>query len=408
MSTEPGKASKEASSGPLAGVRILDLTTVVMGPYATMILSNLGADIIKLEPPTGDIMRYVGPMKNPQMGHSFLNANHGKRSIVLDLKRTEARAAALELARSADVFVHNIRPDALNRLGLGYETVADVNPKIIYAAAIGFGTGGRYSGKPAYDDLIQGIVGLPSLMTEASGDIPRYLPTPIADRSVGLYLVGMISSALYAREVSGEGQSIEVPMFEVLSQYVLGDHMAGLSYEPAQGGPHYTRLISQDRRPYKTKDGYICALIYNDAHWKAFFRIIGEPNKFHEDERFSSQTARSANIDDVYAFVSPILEKKATSEWLEIFAQHDIPAMPLNTILSLLEDPHLEDVGFFECREHPTEGRLRMMTPPENWSETPSEIQGFAPNLGEHSREILAEIGMSAEAIDLALATNHS
>ena len=243
MSIDSGKYSTGASGGPLTGVRILDLTTVVMGPYATMILSNLGADIIKLEPPAGDIMRYVGPMKNPQMGHSFLNANHGKRSIVLDLKRAEARAAALELARSADVLVHNIRPNALNRLGLGYEAVADVNPKIIYAAAIGFGTGGRYSGKPAYDDLIQGIVGIPSLVTEAGGDIPRYLPTPIADRSVGLYLVGMISSALYAREVSGKGQAIEVPMFEVLSQYVLGDHMAGLSYEPAQGGPHYLSLI---------------------------------------------------------------------------------------------------------------------------------------------------------------------
>lgn len=407
MSIDSGKYSTDASGGPLTGVRILDLTTVVMGPYATMILSNLGADIIKLEPPAGDIMRYVGPMKNPQMGHSFLNANHGKRSIVLDLKRGEARAAALELARSSDVFVHNIRPDALNRLGLGYEAVADINPKIIYAAAIGFGTGGRYSGKPAYDDLIQGIVGIPSLVMESGGDIPRYLPTPIADRSVGLYLVGMISSALYAREVSGKGQSIEVPMFEVLSQYVLGDHMAGLSYEPAQGGPHYTRLISKDRRPYKTSDGYICALIYNDSHWKAFFNILGEPNKFHEDERFSSQTARSANIDEVYAFVSPILETKATSDWLEIFAQHDIPAMPLNTIPSLLEDPHLEDVGFFEFGEHPTEGRLRRMKPPEKWSETPSEIQGFAPNLGEHSREILSEIGMSAEAIDLALETNN-
>lgn len=406
MATDSGQASPSGSTGPLAGVRILDLTTVVMGPYATMILSNLGADIIKLEPPSGDIMRHVGPMKNPQMGHSFLNANHGKRSIVLDLKRAEARAATLELARSADVFVHNIRPQALERLGLGYEAVAAVNPKIIYAAAIGFGSGGRYNGKPAYDDLIQGVVGLPSLVVEAGGDMPRYLPTPIADRSVGLYLVGMISSALYAREKTGKGQSLEVPMFEVLSQFVLGDHMAGLSYEPAQGGPYYTRLISKDRRPYKTQDGFICALIYNDSHWKAFFSIIGQPEKFHEDQRFSSQTARAENIDEVYAFVAPILEGRTTSEWLEIFSQHDIPAMPLNSIPSLLDDPHLADVGFFERREHPTEGTLRMMRPPESWSDTPSAVQGFAPNLGEHGREILAEIGMSPEDIDLALATD--
>jgi crotonobetainyl-CoA:carnitine CoA-transferase CaiB-like acyl-CoA transferase len=194
-----------------------------------MVLANLGADIIKLEPPAGDIMRQVGPMKNELMGHSFVNANHGKRSLVLDLKKPEARLAALKLAETADVFVHNIRPAALTRLGLDYQSISAINPKIIFASAVGFGSGGRYSGKPAYDDLIQGIVGIPSLVLESGSDVPRYLPTPIADRSVALYLSSMISAALYAREMSGFGQYIEVPMVVVLSQYVLGDHMAGLN-----------------------------------------------------------------------------------------------------------------------------------------------------------------------------------
>jgi len=405
MQPDPSQDGEVRKTGPLAGVRILDLSSVVMGPYATMILANLGADVIKVEAPEGDIMRRVGPMRNPNMGHSFLNANHGKRSIVLDLKRPEGRTAALELSKTVDVFVHNIRTAALKRLGLDYDSVAAVNPKIIYASAIGFGSRGRYSGKPAYDDLIQGIVGLPSLVVEAGGEIPRYLPTPVADRSVGLYLSSMISAALYSREKSGRGQSVEVPMFEVLSQYVLGDHMAGLSYEPAQGGPYYTRLISKDRRPYKTEDGYICALLYNDTHWRAFFDLIGEPEKFNADKRFSSQTARGENIDEVYAFVSPILESKTSEQWLLLFEENDIPAMPLATIPSLLEDPHLNDVGFFDYKDHPTEGRLRMMNPPETWSDTPSSVSGFAPNLGEHSEEILAEIGMTPEQIKQALMT---
>ncbi len=387
-------------TGPLSGVRILDLTTVVMGPYATMILSNLGADIIKLEPPSGDIMRHVGPMKNKLMGHSFINANHGKRSIVLDLKKPEARSIASKIVKESDVFVHNIRPAALERLGLDYDSVSAMNPRIIFASAVGFGSGGRYSGKPAYDDLIQGIVGIPTLVQEGGGDVPRYVPTPVADRSVGLYLSSMISAALYAREISGHGQSVEVPMFEVLAQYVLGDHMAGLSYDPAQGGPYYTRLISKNRHPYKTADGYICALIYNDAHWRAFFKVIGKPDMFHKDDRFSSQSDRADNIDFVYAFVAKELEKKTTSEWLVLFEENDIPAMLMSTIESLIEDPHLKDVGFFSFEEHPSEGRLRMINPPETWSETKSYVSGFAPELGQHTFEVLSEFGFSSEEID--------
>ena len=397
---ELSKGAHPKHTGPLSGVRILDLTTVVMGPYATMILSNLGAEIIKLEPPSGDIMRHVGPMKNKLMGHSFINANHGKRSIVLDLKKTEARSVALKIAEKSDVFVHNIRPAALKRLGLDYDSISAVNPRVIFASAVGFGSGGRYSGKPAYDDLIQGIVGIPTLVYEGGSEVPRYVPTPVADRSVGLYLSSMISAALYSRERSGRGQSLEVPMFEVLSQYVLGDHMAGLSYEPAQGGPYYTRLISKNRHPYKTADGYICALIYNDSHWKAFFDVIRQPEMFSQDYRFSSQSSRADNIDFVYAFVAKKLEEKTTFEWLALFEENDIPAMLMNTIESLIEDPHLKDVGFFTVKEHPTEGRLRMMNPPETWSETKSYVSGFAPELGQHTLEVLSEFGFSQEDID--------
>jgi crotonobetainyl-CoA:carnitine CoA-transferase CaiB-like acyl-CoA transferase len=387
------------SAGPLAGIRVLDLTSVVMGPYATQVLADLGADVIKLEPPGGDVMRHVGPMRNPAMGHLFLNANRNKRSIVLDLKQPEACAAALRIAATADVLIHNIRPQAMNRLGLSYEAVSAANPRIVYVAAVGFGAKGRYAGKPAYDDLIQGTAGLASVIMEAYGDAPRYVPLTIADRTVGLYVSSAVSAALVHRERTGQGQSVEVPMFEVFTQFVLGDHLGGLTFDPPAGDPHYARLVTPHRRPYATADGYLCVLIYNDKQWRSFFGLIGEEDRLGSDPRFATHSQRAANIDAVYAFVAETMRGKSTAEWVELLQAGDIPVMPVNTVESLLADPHLADVGFFKTIDHPTEGRLRVMDVPSNWSACDPQVRLPAPLLGEHTGEVLREAGLSDEEI---------
>jgi crotonobetainyl-CoA:carnitine CoA-transferase CaiB-like acyl-CoA transferase len=392
------------SVGPLAGIRVLDLTTVVMGPYATQVLADLGADVIKLEPPGGDVMRHVGPMRNLAMGHLFLNANRNKRSIVLDLKQPAACAAALRIAATADVLIHNIRPQAMNRLGLGYEAVSAINPRIVYVAAVGFGAKGRYAGKPAYDDLIQGTAGLASVIMEASGDEPRYVPLTIADRTVGLYVSSAVSAALVHRERTGQGQSVEVPMFEVFTQFVLGDHLGGLTFDPPAGDPHYARLMTPHRRPYATADGYLCVLIYNDKQWQSFFRLIGEEERFSADPRFATHSQRAANIDAVYAFVAETMRKKSTAEWAELLQAGDIPVMPVNTVESLLADPHLADVGFFKTVDHPTEGRLRVMNVPSGWSACDPQVRLPAPQLGEHTEQVLREAGLSDAEIAAIIA----
>jgi crotonobetainyl-CoA:carnitine CoA-transferase CaiB-like acyl-CoA transferase len=394
------------SAGPLTGIRVLDLTTVVMGPYATQILADLGADVIKVEPPTGDVMRHIGPMRNPAMGHLFLNANRNKRSIVLDLKRPEAREAALRLAEQADVLVHNVRPQAMSRLGLDYDEVSAANPRIVYVAAVGFGTGGRYAGKPAYDDLIQGATGLASVIMEASGGEPRYVPCTMADRTVGLYVANAVSAALVHRERTGQGQAVEVPMFEVFTQFVLGDHLGGLTFDPPAGEPHYARLMTPHRRPYATRDGYLCVLIYNDKQWESFFRLIGEEEKLRSDPRFSTHGKRAANIDAVYAFVAEIMRSRTTAEWIELLESGDIPVMPLNTVRTLLDDPHLNDVGFFKSVDHPSEGRLRVMAVPSRWSGCAPTVRLPAPQLGEHTVEVLREAGLSAAEIETVIAAN--
>jgi len=384
----------DTPAGPLQGVRVLDLTAVVMGPYATQILADLGADVVKVESPQGDNMREVGPMRNPGMGHIYLHANRNKRSIVLDLKQPAGRDAALRLAEKSDVLVFNVRPQAMARLGLSYEDVKKVNPRIIYAGAVGYGEGGPYSGKPAYDDLIQGAAAVPALTQMSGADLPRYAPVTLADRSVGLNVAIAINAALYYREKNGRGQSIEVPMFESLVQLVLGDHLGGLSFEPPIGEAGYARLLAEHRRPYATSDGYVCVLIYNDKHWKSFFDLIGKP-ELKTDPRFRSHTERAANIHAVYAFVAEIMQTHSTAHWLQALEGADIPVMPMHTPDSLVHDAHLEATGFFQTVDHPTEGRLRMMRPPLRWSEGPLAIRSLPPTLGQHSAEVLRSAGYS-------------
>ncbi len=385
--------------GPLAGVRIIDLTTVVMGPYATQILADLGADVIKVESFAGDNMRQVGPMRNPGMGHIFLHLNRNKRSIVLDLKQSAGRDALLRLTATADVFVYNVRPQALTRLGLAYTEMAKSNPRIIHVGCFGYGQAGPYAAQAAYDDLIQGAIGVPWMQAQQSGHEPRYTPITLADRATGLNVVNAVTAALYSRERNGRGQAVEVPMFESLAQFVLSDNMAGKSFDPPLGEAGYQRMLAPDRRPYATLDGHICLLVYNDAQWQRFFAAIGQAERFARDPLFSSHGNRAARIREVYAFVAEVIAGRSSAEWLEILAAADLPVSRMNSLDDLIDDEHLASVGFFTWREHPSEGRIREMGVPSTWSGTPPNNSRPAPRLGEHGCEVLREIGYSDDEI---------
>ncbi len=389
--------------GPLAGIKIIDLTTVVMGPFATQILADLGADVIKVESPEGDTVRNIGPSRSKGMGPMYLALNRNKRSIVLDLRQPDGLRALMRLIEGADVLLFNLRPGSMGRLGLSYEEVAAVNPRIIYCGAYGFGEAGPYAGKPALDDLIQGAVSLPSLVGQVIGE-PRYLPTNICDRTTGLTAVYTVTSALYARERTGRGQAIEVPMFETMTQFVLSDHMFGETFDPPMGSAGYVRLLAKDRRPCKTRDGYVCVLIYIDKHWKSFCNMIGREDLL-VDPRFADMGSRTQNVDALYAFVTETMATRTTAEWLEALEKADIPVMPLHTPSSLMQDPHLKEVGFFEWVEHPSEGRIRSMGIPTTWSDTPPAIRRHAPLLGENTAEVLEEAGYSRQEIDGLMST---
>ena len=386
-------------SGPLSGLTVVDLSTVVMGPYATQILGDLGASVIKVEAPGGDNVRHVGPMKNRGMGHMFLHLNRNKKSIVLDLKQPAGRDALLKIATKADVLIYNIRPQAMQRLRLGYADVAAVNPRIIYVGAYGFGQQGPYAARPAYDDLIQGMSGLPWLLQQSGAEEPRYIPATLADRIVGLHAVYAVTSALYHRERTGTGQAVEVPMFECMSQMILGDHFGGRSFDPPLGSAGYARVLAPQRKPFRTKDGYICVLMYNDKQWQGFFRLIGRDDLYLDDPRFNSHENRSARIDEVNSFVAGEMLKRSTGDWLEVLMAADIPAARMNTIDDVIDDEHLTGTGFIRMEKHPTEGTLRTTRAATQWSHTPPKPQCGAPRLGEHGAEVLRSAGYNDDEI---------
>lgn len=390
-------------SGPLEGVRIIEMTSVVLGPWACQILGDLGADVVKVEPPRGDSNRQLGPGRNPGMCALFLTCNRNKRSVVLDLKQPAGRAALLKMAETADVVVHNLRPPAIKRLGLEYEAVREVNPRIIYCATYGYREDGPYSDRSAYDDSIQSASGIAMLQAKMMGE-PRYLPLIVADKTTALAVVYSVTSALYHREKTGVGQAIEVPMFETMVNYVMAEHLYGLAFEPPEGEAGYTRLLSPDRRPYRTKDGYIAILPYLNNHWEIFCRAAGRPDLL-EDERFATLSSRLVNIDEVYREVAAMVATKTTQEWLDILTDSPVPTMIVNTMEDLLVDPHLQATEFFKLYEHPTEGTLRLPDPPARFSESPGGVRRLPPRLGEHSVEILKETGLSEAEIDAMLAS---
>jgi crotonobetainyl-CoA:carnitine CoA-transferase CaiB-like acyl-CoA transferase len=382
----------DRATGPLRGVRVLDLTTVVMGPSATQALGDLGADVVKIENAAGDSMRWIGPWRHEGMGPLFLWANRNKRSLVLDLKTPEGKTAAIALAEQADVLVSNVRPQGLARLGLDYESLKLHNEKLIYCAAVGYGAGGPDSGKAVYDDLMQAASGIVGLFGVVDG-APRYAPINICDRIVGLYVVNAITAALYHREKTGQGQEIEVPMFETMTQFVLSDHIGGAAFAPSEGAMGYKRLMSRTRGPYPTKDGYLAIVVYTNKHWQAFSQLIGQPDLMATDPRFASQESRTQHAQDVGKFLSEQLPARTNAEWLELLHGIDIPACPVNAIEDLLTNPHLQAVGFFEEMEHPTEGKVNVARYPVRFGVSPANIRCLAPNLGEHNADFLPESG---------------
>lgn len=372
---------------------MLDATAALSGPVATQILGDMGADVIKVEPPEGDTIRGMGPARNHGMGAMFLHTNRSKRSIALDLKEGAAREAFVRLARTCDIVVCNTRPKAMARLGLDYESLRKEAPGLVYVSIVGYGSGGPDSDKPAYDDLIQAVAGLSSL--HAPGEPGRYVPIAIADRVTGICAANAALGAMVHKLRTGHGQYVEVPMFETIAALVLADHMAGLTFEPPLGPPIFQRYVSI-RRPFATADGSICLMVLTDKQWRTFFNKAGDPDVMN-DKRFTTITDRTQNLEALYEIVASLLKQRSTSEWIALLEEADIPVARLETVQSLMSHVHLMKTGFFQALEHPTEGAIRTVAKTSNWSLTQPGPTKPTPRLGEHTREVLVECGYSQQ-----------
>ena len=387
--------------GALESVRVIDLTAVLLGPLATQHLADMGADVIKVEPSEGDLLRASGGAmgNDKRMGPIYLAANRNKRSICLDLKKPGAVAVVKDLVRRADLFIHNSRPQAIERLGLGYEDLKQVNPSIVYAYSLGYARRGPYGHKPAFDDLVQGVSGAASLQSRVDGLPPRFLPSLIADKTTGLHLAIAVLGALYHRQRTGEGQLIEVPMFETMAAFWLTEHLFGATWRPPRGDMGYDRIINRFRHPFPTRDGYICALPYTDQHWITFFELAGRPD-LAKEKKFVDRLERARHFSELYQVLDSLLKERTTAEWLEVLDRADIPAMPVRTLEELTEDPHLCATGFFTEREHPTEGPVLTFASPLDFEKTKTAFRRHAPRVGEDGVEVLREAGLSDAQIE--------
>jgi crotonobetainyl-CoA:carnitine CoA-transferase CaiB-like acyl-CoA transferase len=390
-------------AGPLSGIRILDLTSVVAGPLATQTLGDMGADVIKIESPDGDTTRYTGPARSPDMAALFMGLNRGKRSLVLDLKQSAAADALWRLIAEADVFIHSMRPQAIERLGFSHQAVGARQPRLVYAAIHGYRSGGPYSGQPAYDDVIQGQSGVAALMAEIAGE-PRYAPTILADKTTASVLVGAVAAALYAREKTGRGQFVEVPMFETMVGFVLAEHLFGHCFAPPVGKLGYTRVMGSWRRPYKTKDGYLCMMAYTERHWRKFWTMVGRP-EVCDDPRFNSIATRSHNVVALYELAGACLADKTTDQWLGLLRDLEIPAARMSSLDALIDDPQLDAGGFFKHATHPSEGEIAFTDLPVRFGDDTTSAERLQPRLGEHSIEVLREAGLSQTEIDALVAS---
>jgi crotonobetainyl-CoA:carnitine CoA-transferase CaiB-like acyl-CoA transferase len=378
------------SSGPLAGVRVVDVTAMVMGPYCTQIMADMGADVIKVEPPQGDDTRYVsvGPARG--MSGVFVNVNRGKRAIAIDLRSEYGKTVMEALIKRADVFIHSMRSKAIARLGFSYAEVAAINPAIVYTNCYGYGRRGPNADLPAYDDTIQAACGLPSVQEQLTGEA-NYVGTIMADKVAGLTALYATMMALFHRERTGEGQEVEVGMFETMASFMLVEHANGAMFDPPLGPAVYPRTVAPNRRPYRTSDGYIAALIYNDKHWAAFIDAV---RPAWASDLYATLECRARQIDTVYALLAQTLAQRTTQEWLELFRELEIPAASLSSPATLFDDRHLNAVGFFETVDTP-HGPVRFPGVPTWFSRTPGQVAGPAPELGAHTAEVLEELGLA-------------
>ena len=385
----------------LSGVRIIDLTSVIMGPYATHILADLGADVIKVEPPTGDTARQHPPLGAPGITGAFLNLNRNKRSVVLDLKSEAGKRALDKLLETADVIVHNLRAPVMKRLGFDYEHCRTIKPDIVYCAAYGFGADGPYGPKPAYDDLIQAASGFAALSIPIT-DEASYAPSVIFDKISGLAISNAILAGLFDGQRTGEGQEIEVPMFETAIEFNLMETFAGAAFEPALGKPGYARIQVRERKPYRTADGFACIMPYSDKNWQDFFAFIGRDDLI-DDPRFLFLGERSAHFPFLYGLVEEAAPRHTTEEWVSFCDEANIPCMPVIDLAEIGSDPHIQAVKLFETVEHPHAGKYHSIRRPSSYSAADFELRYHAPLLGEHSREVLIEAGLPEREIDEAI-----
>ncbi len=386
------------AAGPLAGIRVLDLSSVVLGPLATQILGDYGADVIKVETPEGDLMRANGVSLHAGMSSVFLAINRNKRSIAVDLKTDEGKAVLRRLIPSADVLVHNMRVSAIEKLGFGYAAVSEIKPDIVYCAATGFGQHGPDRDKPAFDDVIQAACGLASL-NSAGRDVPEYVRSLIADKTTGMAVVNAVLAALFHRERSKQGQYVEVPMFETMVAFMLAEHLGGLTFDPPPSGAGYARLLAGGRKPAPTLDGHIAMLPYTGAHWAAFFRAAGR-NDLAEKYGSEDRQVRNAQIVAMYADMAEVTAKRTTAEWVRTCGELDIPATPIYTLDQLPDHPQAKEGGLFGTMVHPTEGPMRYVNPPTRFSATPAAARLPAPLLGQHTEEILLEAGYTKAEVE--------
>ena len=383
----------------LEGIRIVDMSSVIFGPYATQMLADMGADVIKVEPPQGDMSRYIGkPAKTVGMGSTHMTVNRGKRSIVLDLKTPDDAEILRQLLATADVFFHNVRAQAMDRLGFGYDTVKAIKPDIIYVHGAGFGQDGPYADLQAYDDVIQAATGTTSLLSRVDGDPrPRYFPSLIADKVAGHYGAQAILAALVHKLRTGDGQHVEVPMFECFTNFMLEEHLQAQTFDPPLGPIGYPRQLDPGRQPFPTADGFISIVPYTDEKILQLLDLLGGAHVL-EDARFADGRTRFANITALYAEIAALTPARTTAAWMALFATSEIPAMVARDMADIFNDPHLIATGFFRMKEHPTEGRYREMAPPVRFSADGGRDIGLAPGLGEHSAEIREQLQRTPDA----------
>jgi crotonobetainyl-CoA:carnitine CoA-transferase CaiB-like acyl-CoA transferase len=390
--------------GPLADLTVLDLTSTFLGPYCAELLAQMGARVIKVEPPEGDIIRYVADERHSGLGPAFLTFNRGKESVVLDLTTTAGRAALDLLVDGADVFLHNMRPAAMRKLRIDPATVCARNPRLVYCHAVGYGSAGPYRDEPAYDDVVQGVSGVAAVQGGTAE--PQYVRTQVVDKTVGVMALAAILAAVHERDVSGEGQAVEVPMFESMATFLLMEQQGQRVYAGRTGGTGYARTASPYRKPYRTADGTISVLLYTDGQWRTFFRLVDRPD-LADDPELHSIRGRTRRIDELYALVEDALALRTTDEWIGLLRAHAIPAMPVRSIEDPFADEHLAAVGLFEDVEHPTEGPLVHARLPWTFSRSGAPRLPGAPALGEHSGPMLRSVGLDEDTIRAATGHLH-